>query len=101
VAESLQIGDCDRIPGGRIGRVRDVTGTHYQVRVRRTTSATHQFLRFAAKDLQPVECPKGWMSTKGYVRYLTDTLAKMQERLAAAGKSRAPASTSRSSRSKK
>ena len=99
MAESLQVGDCVRIPGGRIGRVRDVTGTQYRVRVRRTTSTTHQFLMFAAKDLQPVECPKGWMSPEGYVRYLTATLAKMQERLAAAGKSRAPASTSRSSRS--
>ena len=125
MAESLRVGDCVRIPGGRIGRIRDVTGTQslsrkvfvgcsvstepadfaefgahrapyetaieasgtdsqYRVRVRRTTSATHQFLMFAAKDLQPVDCPKGWMSPEGYVRYLTATLAKMQERLAAA-----------------
>ena len=98
MTESLREGDCVRIPGGRIGRVRDVTGTEYRIRVRRTTSATHQFLMFAANDLQPVECPKGWMSPEGYVRYLTATLAKMQERLAAARKSPAPGSTSRSSR---
>jgi hypothetical protein len=100
MTESLRVGDCVRIPGGRIGRVRDVTGTQYRVRVRRTTSATHQFLMFAAKDLQPEECPKGWMSPEGYVRYVTATLAKMQERLAAAGKSRAPASTRPSTRSR-
>jgi hypothetical protein len=95
MAESLRVGDCVRIPDGRIGRVRDVTGTRYRVRVRRTTSATHQFLMFAPEDLQPVDCPKGWMSPEGYVRYLTATLAKMQERLAAPGKPRAPAGTSR------
>jgi hypothetical protein len=100
MAESLRVGDCVRIPDGRIGRVRDVTGTQYRVRVRRTTSATHQFLMFAPEDLQPVDCPKGWMSPEGYVRYLTATLAKMQERRDATGKPCARAGTRHPSRSR-
>jgi hypothetical protein len=57
------------------------------VRVRRATSATHQFLMFAVRDLKRVECPKGWMSPEGYVRYLKATLAKMRQRQAHSGKS--------------
>ena len=53
------------------------------VRVRRTTSETHQFLKFIGDDLERVDCPKGWMSPEGYVRYLDTTLAKMREREAA------------------
>ena len=97
MAESLRVGDCVRIPDGRIGRVRDVTGTQFRVRVRRTTSATHQFLMFAPEDLQPAACLKGWMSPEGYVRDLTATLAKMHGRRVAAGKPRAPAGTRRPS----
>ena len=52
------------------------------MRVRRTTSATHQFLTFAAKDLERATCPRGWMSPEGYARYLTATLAKMRQRRA-------------------
>ncbi len=77
-----QLGDCVRIPDGRIGRVRAVRRDGYRVRVRRKTSQTHQFLVFAAKDLQRVDCPKGWMSPSGYMRYLRVTLAKMRQRLA-------------------
>jgi hypothetical protein len=95
MARAFQEGDCVRLPDGRIGRVRGVSGGQYRVRVRRTTSATHQFLMFAAKKLKRVDCPKGWMSPEGYLRYLNVTLAKMRQRNAARKKS------SRSSRRKK
>jgi hypothetical protein len=88
MTRAWRVGDCVRIPDGRIGRVREASGGKYRVRVRRTTSATHQFLVFAAKDLQRVECPKGWMSPGGYARYLRVTLAKMRQRQAAARRSR-------------
>jgi hypothetical protein len=67
---------------GRIGRVREVVGLKLRVRVRRTTSATHQFLMLEAKRLKRVNCPKGWMSRDGYARYLRTTLAKMRRRRA-------------------
>jgi hypothetical protein len=76
------VGDCVRIPDGRIGRVRNVSKGKYRVRVWRATSSTHQFLMFAAADLRRVDCPKGWMSVEGYVRYLRVTLAKMRRRQA-------------------
>lgn len=79
---NLHIGDCVRIPDGRIGRVRAVERKGCRVRVRRTTSETHQFLTFAVDDLERVDCPKGWMSPAGYKRYLRVTLAKMRQRLA-------------------
>jgi hypothetical protein len=83
MGESFKVGDCVRIPGGRIGRVREVMGPNCKVRVRRTTSETHQFLKFIVDDLERVDRPKGWMSPEGYVRYLATTLAKMREREAA------------------
>ena len=83
MARAFQEGDCVRVPDGRIGRVRGVSGGRYRVRVRRTTSASHQFLLFAAKELKHVDCPKGWMSPEGYMRYLKTTLAKMRQRNAA------------------
>jgi hypothetical protein len=86
MARAWRVGDCVRIPDGRIGRVRDVSGGKYRVRVRRTTSATHQFLMFAARVLKRADCPKGWMSPEGYARYLRVTLAKMRQRRAAAGR---------------
>jgi hypothetical protein len=88
MGKTLRVGDCVRIPDGRIGRIRDRSGKQYRVRVRRVTSKTHQFLMFAAKDLKRVACPKGWMSCEGYVRYLSVTLAKMRQRRAAARKAR-------------
>ena len=87
MARTFRVGDCVRIPDGRIGRVREVSGGRCRVRVRRATSATHQFLMFAARDLKRVDCPKGWMSPAGYVRYLKVTLAKMRQRQAHSGKS--------------
>ena len=95
MTRAIREGDCVQLPDGRIGRVRDVSGGQYRVRVRRTTSTTHQFLLFTAKELKRVDCPKGWMSPEGYMRYLTATLAKMRQRNAA----RKP--LSRSSRRKK
>ena len=78
-----RVGDCVTLADGRIGRVREVTGRMCRVRVRRTTSRTHQFLMFETGDLKPATCPKGWMSPRGYVRYLTATLAKLRQRQAA------------------
>jgi hypothetical protein len=87
MARALRVGDCVRVPDGRVGRVREISGGKYRVRVRRATSATHQFLTFAGKDLKQVDCPKGWMSREGYARYLTATLAKMRQRRAASRRS--------------
>jgi hypothetical protein len=80
MGEPFKVGECVRIPDGRIGRVREVIGPRCRVRVRRTTSKTHQFLKVLADDLERVDCPKGWMSPAGYVRYLDTTLSKMRER---------------------
>ncbi len=75
------VGDCVRVPDGRIGRVRARVGREFRVRVRRRTSDTHQFLLLAPSRLRAVECPKGWMSPAGYRRYLRPTLAKLRARL--------------------
>ena len=77
------VGDCVRIPDGRIGRVRSVSGAMHRVRVKRRTSETHEFIALPGKAVEWVKCPKGWMSPGGYVRYLRTTLAKMGEREAA------------------
>lgn len=88
MARTFRMGDCVLIPDGRIGRVREVSGGKYRVRVRRATSATHQFRTFTAGNLKRVDCPEGWMSPAGYVRYLKVTLAKMRQRQARSGKAR-------------
>jgi len=88
MARAWRLGDCVRLPDGRIGRVRDGSGKAYPVRVRRAASTTHQFLTFAAKALERADCPKGWMSPEGYARYLVVTLAKMRQRRAASRRSR-------------
>ena len=80
MGKSIPIGSCVKIPDGRIGRVREKSGSKFKVRVRRKTSKTHQFLMVDAHKLKSVACPKGWMSTKGYNRYLKVTLAKMKVR---------------------
>ena len=77
---SFKLGDCVKTPDGRIGRVREVVGSQYKVRVQRKTSKTHQFLKLSGEDLERVDCPKGWMSPEGYVRYLDATLSKMRQR---------------------
>lgn len=78
----IRAGDCVKIPDGRVARVREAIDGKYKVRVRRKTSKSHQFLVLDATDVDPIECPKGWMSPEGYNRYLAETLAKMRERLA-------------------
>jgi hypothetical protein len=74
------VGDCVRVPDGRVGRVRAVEARQYRVRVQRRTSKTHQFLHLRAGELSRVECPSGWMSPDGYRRYLKPTLAKQRAR---------------------
>jgi hypothetical protein len=74
------VGDCVRVPDGRIGRVRAVEAGRYRVRVQRPTSKTHQFLVLRAGELSRVKCPSGWMSPDGYRRYLKPTLAKLRQR---------------------
>ncbi len=82
----IKPGDCVRIPDGRIGRVRGKSRNGYRVRVRRKTSQTHEFLVFTAQELKRVQCPPGWMSPSGYLRYLRVTLAKMRQRQATSSK---------------
>jgi hypothetical protein len=77
---AIHPGDCVAIPDGRVARVRDHSAKGWRVRVRRTTSRSHQFLVFPEQELKPVECPKGWMSPAGYNRYLQVTLEKMRQR---------------------
>ena len=79
---SIQIGGCVQLPDGRIGRVRERVVNGYRIRVLRKTSRTHQFVIVPTGKLKPVDCPQGWMSPKGYNRYLKTTLAKMRKRLA-------------------
>jgi hypothetical protein len=88
MAQTYRVGDCVRVPDGRVGRVREVSRGAYRVRVRRATSATHHFLMFAAADLRREDCPRGWMSPEGYARYLKVTLGKMRQRQARSGKAR-------------
>lgn len=82
------VGDCVRVPDGRIGRVRAVQPGHYRVRVQRRTSKTHQFLLLRASQLSRVPCPAGWMSPDGYRRYLEATITKMRARQRAAKRRR-------------
>jgi hypothetical protein len=80
MATSIQPGDCVRLRDGRVAGVRESADNKYQVRVRRTTSTSHQFLTLMSDELERIECPKGWMSPTGYNRYLKVTLAKMGRR---------------------
>jgi hypothetical protein len=74
------VGDCVRVPDGRIGRVRAIEAGRYRIRVQRRTSKTHQFVLVRAGELSGVKCPSGWMSPNGYRRYLKPTLAKLRQR---------------------
>jgi hypothetical protein len=76
----IRDGDCVRLADGRVARVRAKIGGAYKVRVRRQRSNTHAFLVVKGSELQPIPCPKGWMSPEGYRRYLRVTLAKMRAR---------------------
>jgi hypothetical protein len=80
MTHTLTLGSCVKIPDGRIGRVRSKSKGVFEIRVRRKTSNSHQFLSFSAKDIHVVPCPKGWMSPEGYNSYLRKTLAKMRQR---------------------
>ena len=80
MAKNIRPGDCVKLPDGRVARVRDADGSTYRVRVRRTTSKTHQFLKFRGAELRRVACPQGWMSPEGYNRYLEVTLQKLRKR---------------------
>lgn len=80
VAPKFSVGDCVQVPDGRIGRVRARVGAQLRVRVRRRTSATHQFLLLAPGQLKRIDCPQGWMSPGGYRAYLRPTLAKLRAR---------------------
>jgi hypothetical protein len=80
MAASIQPGDCVRLRDGRAARVRERADDKCKVRVRRTTSKSHQFLTLMSDELERIECPKGWMSPSGYNRYLAVTLAKMRQR---------------------
>ena len=82
MSRAIQTASCVRLPDGRVGRVRAVNGSEVRVRVRRKTSNTHQFLTLPKNQLRVVDCPKGWMSPRGYARYLRITLSKMRKRLA-------------------
>jgi hypothetical protein len=88
MAQTFRVGDCVRVPDGRTGRVREISRETLRVRLRRTTSATHQFLTFAPTELRRADCPKGWMSPEGYTRYLKVTLRKMRRRQARSRKAR-------------
>ena len=77
---NIKLGDCVRIPDGRIARVRLIYKGIYKVRIRRKTSNSNQFLNFREEELIKVDCPKGWMSPEGYNRYLKITLEKMRIR---------------------
>ena len=80
MAYKIELGDCVKIPDGRIARVRDKVNGTYRVRVLRKTSKTHQFIEFQPEELIKVSCPKGWMSPEGYNRYLKITLEKLKLR---------------------
>jgi hypothetical protein len=77
----ILLGDCVKIPDGRIGRVRAKKGTLWEIRVKRITSDTHMFILYKSSELKVVDCPIGWMSRNGYNNYLKKTLKKMSKRL--------------------
>jgi hypothetical protein len=80
MAHSVRVADCVRLPDGRIGRVRAISGAKVRVRIRRETSQTHQFVLLPVGRVKRIECPKGWMSPQGYARYLRVTLSKARAR---------------------
>ena len=80
MSRKIHAGDCVKIPDGRIARVREISVGLCRLRVRRASSNTHQFLFFRTRELERVDCPKGWMSPMGYNHYLRVTLSKMRDR---------------------
>ncbi len=88
MATRIRIGDCVKIPDGRIARIREKLSGKYKVRVRRKVSKSHYFLILSENQLELTDCPKGWMSREGYNRYLKVTLSKMKKRIAAKKKAK-------------
>ena len=84
MAEAVRVGDCVRVPDGRIGRVRGRVHGQLRIRVRRRTSKTHQFVLLAKDEVAAVECPDGWMSPDGYRRYMRAIEAAREKRGAGA-----------------
>ena len=80
MAVTLRVGDCVRVPDGRIGRLRERVRGRWKVRVRRRTSKTHQFLVLDASEVAAVGTPAGWMSADGYRRYLRAVRAAAKKR---------------------
>jgi hypothetical protein len=76
----MKLGDCVKLPDGRLGRIRGIRKNKVRVRVRRARGMTHEFVLLSSASLQKINCPKGWMSPEGYRRYLKVTLRKMRER---------------------
>jgi hypothetical protein len=75
-------GACVKMPDGRIGRARglDKKLRKWKIRVKRSTSNSHEFIYVKGSELVVVDCPKGWMSIIGYNNYVKVTLFKMKER---------------------
>jgi hypothetical protein len=65
---AFQAGDCVRIPDGRPGRVRGRQEGKIRVRVRRRATGRDEILLLAAKELERIDPPAGWMSRDGYNR---------------------------------
>src|SRR5262245_53850247 len=61
MSRRFYVGDCVRVPNGRVGRVRAVEAGRYRVRVRGRTSETHQFWLPPPASSRGVQCPAGWM----------------------------------------
>lgn len=95
MAARFAVGDCVKVPDGRVGRVRARDENGYRVRLQRKTSKTHHFMTFRAGVLKRVQCPEGWMSPDGYRRYLKPTLAKLAKRQRRAKKGRKKSSSRR------
>jgi hypothetical protein len=68
--KNIYPGDCVKISDERIAGVRAIDKGIYNIRGRRKTSQSHQFLVFQKEELEKITCPKGWMSLEGYNRYL-------------------------------
>lgn len=77
----VDLGDCVKIPDGRIGRVRARENNLWKIRVKREKSNSHKFMYFRTNELKVINCPKGWMSPEGYNSYVEKTLYKMKKRL--------------------
>ena len=76
----ITVGDCVRVPGGRLGRVRARVAAGWRVRVRRHSGTSNEFLVLLPSQMRRIPTPKGWMTPIGYRRYLKATLARLRLR---------------------